>query len=124
MKAQLNLWLSQRARIPGVLACGLQYPDRSCFTQQWAEGFEATPLEKSLACTADVWRLLHVQGMNAQWLRWSYRDAFLYFAQRSDGVSLEVIAARSSATIDLQQVASLLVSFLEDVPHPSPAPCP
>ena len=112
MKDEINLWLSQQARIPGVLACGIRYPDRSNFTQQWTEGIAPDWMEKSLACMSDVWRLLRLNGVTGRWLRWGYPDSWFYSALRADGTLLALITARAEASTDPEEVTALLEAFL------------
>ncbi|MFO1497651.1 MAG: hypothetical protein U1G07_04530 [Verrucomicrobiota bacterium] len=113
MKDEINLWLSRQARLPGVLACGIRYPDRSSFTQQWAGEHDQESVEKSLACLSDVWRLLRLSGLTGRWLRWGYPECWFYSAQRPDGTLLGLIAARSEASTDPEEISALLQSFLD-----------
>lgn len=111
MKQELNLWLSQQTRLPGVLACGLRYTDRTSFSQQWARTVPADALEKSLACLNDLWRVLRLHGFQAQWVRWGYAKGWFYAAQRADGVLLGIITQRADEA-ELAAVKELLLTFL------------
>ena len=98
MKESTNLWLSSAARLPGVLACGVRYPDNSTFTQSWAEGFAPERLDNALRCVADTFQVLNLNRVPATSVRWVYEQAFLYCARRSDGICLGIFCTK-----DLQQ---------------------
>lgn len=112
MKEEVNLWLSQQGRLPGVLACGVRYPDRSSFTQEWAEGYERDWMERSLSCLSDICRLLRLNGLSGRWLRWSYREGWLYAAERADGTLLALVTTPGQAPAEREAVMSLVESFL------------
>ena len=110
MKETLNLWLSNNGRLPGLLACGIRYPDTSSFTQTLAAGFPTTALENSLRCVADTFLVLQLNRLPADHVRWVYDKASLYCARRSDGICLVLIAAKDAVSSE-KAIDRLLAEF-------------
>ena len=111
MKEMLNLWLSKNARLPGVLACGLRYQDKACFTQTWSSNYKTEALENALRCAADTFHVLQLNRFVSQWTRWVYENAFLYCARRTDGICLALITTKDPLAFDQKQIEQLLAEF-------------
>jgi hypothetical protein len=116
MKEQLNLWLSQQARLSGALACAVRYPDCSTFSQPWAERLPAEALERSLASLSDLWRLLRLSGIQSQWVRAAFAGAWFYAAQRADGTFLGLVTARNETADVPEDITTLIRCFLSGLP--------
>lgn len=110
MKETLNLWLSNNGRLPGLLACGIRYPDTSSFTQTLAAGFPSAALENSLRCVADTFLVLQLNRLPADNVHWVYDKATLYCARRSDGICLILIAAKDAVS-SAKAIDGLLAEF-------------
>ena len=85
MKESLSQWLSRRARLRGVLACGVRFPDKTSFTQSWSPEFTAPSLENALRCASDAFQVLKVNFFPNERVRWVYEKALLHCARREDG---------------------------------------
>ncbi len=112
MKETLNLWLSNNGRLPGLLACGIRYPDTTSFTQTLAAGFPTIALENCLRCVADTFLVLQLNRLPADNVRWVYDKASLYCARRSDGICLVLIAAKDAVSSG-EAIDRLLAEFQE-----------
>lgn len=111
MKETLNLWLSRHARLPGVLACLLRYPDGTVFAQAWADGFAGRSFEHVARGLADTFQVLQFNRIPAMHLRWVYQHALLYCARRADGTCLAVFTAREGGQTDPQALQELFEGF-------------
>lgn len=111
MKETLNLWLSRHARLPGVLACLLRYPDGTVFAQAWAEGFQGQSFEHVARGLADTFQVLQFNRIPAVHLRWVYQRALLYCARRADGTCLAVFTERDGGHTNPQTLQELFQGF-------------
>lgn len=111
MKETLNLWLSRHARLPGVLACLLRYPDGTVFAQAWAEGFAGGSFEHVARGLADTFQVLQFNRLPAVHLRWVYQRALLYCARRPDGTCLAVFTTREGDQTDPLALQELFRGF-------------
>jgi hypothetical protein len=111
MKEMVNLWLSKNARLPGVLACGVRYNDKVCFTQTWSSQYKADALENALRCVADAFQVFQLNRFGFGCVRWVYENAFIYCARRKDGTSLTLVTTRDPLAFDRGQIEQLLGEF-------------
>ena len=119
MKELLQQWVAQRARLPGVLACGLRFPDKTSFTQSWSDDFPAQNLDHAWRCASDAFQVLKISVFPSEYVRWVYEKAYLYCARRDDGICLGVFMAKDPKVSDPVAVERLLVEFraFRDDPH-------
>lgn len=112
MKSVITKWLKERTGTPGVLACGVQFPDASSCSQSHSPQFSPPVLEHTWRCVADTFQVLKLQQhFPATRLRWIYEHAYLYCAQREDGLCLGVFTAKDPAALDTGALEQLLGEF-------------
>ena len=111
MKEIVNLWLGKSARLPGVLACGVRYPDKTAFTQTWSSQYPADTLENAWRCVSDAFQVLQLNRFPAERVRWVYANAILFGARRSDGICLGVFTTSDPLAFDTAQIERLLAEF-------------
>ena len=111
MKEPLQQWVSQRARLPGVLACGLRFADKTCFTESWSSDFPVQNLDHAWRCASDAFQVLKINLVPHEYVRWVYEKAFLYCARRDDGICLGVFTAKDTQTCDPAAVGRLMSEF-------------
>lgn len=111
MKETINLWLSKNARLPGVLACGVRYPDRTAFTQTWSSQLVVAALENAWRCAADAFQVLQLNRLTGEWVRWVYDQAYLYCTRRPDGIFLGLITSKDPLSFDPVEIQRLLAEF-------------
>ena len=109
MKEILNDWLERNAHQPGVLACGLSYPDKSTCTRAAAANFSNEALENAWRCLADTFQVLKHHRLPAVRLCWVYEHCYLHCATRPDGIFLALFTARKD--VDAVEVNRLLSEF-------------
>ena len=111
MNEFLSQWLNQRARLPGVLACGVRFPDKTSLTQSWSPDFTARSLEHAWRCASDAFQVLRVNFFPDQRVRWVYEKALLLCTRREDGICLGIFTAQDGAGVDPAEIERLLVEF-------------
>lgn len=111
MKEQFNLWLTRNARLPGVAAACLFYPDRSRFAQSWSPQLPADTLENAWRCVADTFLVLQLNRFPTQSIRWVFANAFLYCSRRADGMGLAVLVLKEPAAAEPEVFAALISAF-------------
>jgi hypothetical protein len=108
----LQQWIGEKVRQPGIRGFGLRLPDATCFSHSFAPECDEQRLNETWHSFNEVLNALRLQGIPATRLRWSYNQGFLYFAVRRDGVSLGLVAARSSERAVADAMDRLLTEFI------------
>jgi len=111
MKEPLEQWVNRRARLPGVLACGLRLPDKTSLTQSWSPDFPAKALDNAWRCVSDAFQVIKINFFPNDHVRWVYENAFLYCTRRDDGACLGVFTGKDPRTFDATEIERLLVEF-------------
>ena len=111
MNEFLSQWLNQRARLPGVLACGVRFPDKTSLTQSWSPDFTARSLEHAWRCASDAFQVLRVNFFPDQRVRWVYEKALLLCSRREDGICLGIFTAKSPGAVDAGEIERLIAEF-------------
>ena len=111
MKEIINLWLGKSARLPGVLAGGVRYPDKTTFTQTWSSQYPAATLENAWRCVSDAFQVLQLNRFPAGRVRWVYAHAILHGARRNDGICLGLFTTSDPLAFDAAEIERLLAEF-------------
>jgi hypothetical protein len=111
MKELFERWVGERARVPGVLACGLRFPDKSCFTQSWSPEYPVRYLEHAWRCASDAFQVLKINSFPNRHVRWVYEQALLYCARRDDGIYLGMFTAKDPQAFDANEIEGLIAEF-------------
>ena len=110
MSELINRWFSRAARLPGVMAYGLRYPDASAFSNTWEPRLTAAVLNQ-------LWnRLVAVsatttKGETPDTLRWTFNSGTVVAAARPDGVTFFVLAPKKHEELDGAGLNRLLSEF-------------
>jgi hypothetical protein len=120
MKETINLWLSKNARLPGVLACGVRYPDQTVFSQTWSSGFPVQVLDNTWRAVGDTFPVFQLHRFSGNWVRWVYERAHLYTTRRRDGICLGLFTVKDPLGFDPVEIERLLGEFhtLSSAPPP------
>ncbi|MBM3824172.1 MAG: hypothetical protein FJ404_15010 [Verrucomicrobia bacterium] len=121
MKQVLNRWIANHARVPGVLACGLHYPDRTVFSQSMNVAYPPIVLDPVWRCLADTFSVFHHHRIPSEFVRWQYQDAHLYAAIRSDNICCGIFVVQDADTSVHATLRRLLREF-KAIPATSSAP--
>ncbi len=111
MKERLNQWLTERAGVAGVQACGLRHADHSTFTQVRAPDFAPEGVENAWRCVADTFQVLKHHRFPAVNLRWVFEHALLYCLTRPDGICLMVFTTRKAPELDAAGLQAMFTEF-------------
>ncbi len=121
MKDQLNQWLSQRAQLAGLQACGLRHPDQTTFTEVREFEFTLEALENAWRCVADLYQVARHQDCPAAYLRWAFDQSNLYCLTRPDGTCLMAFTTPKASELDAAGLQALFEDFQKWEPG-QPAP--
>jgi hypothetical protein len=95
MSAEFNSWLKESTAGRSLLACGLRYADKSCFSHVYEANYTPANLEVVLRGVAECFQLLKQQKQTFGRLRWMFENSQLHCAMRGDGVCLSVLTGNS-----------------------------
>jgi len=93
MQDTIETWFSQIPAAPGLLACGLRFPNFHCVNRTYADGFPPETLEATWHQLAEFITSLGQHRLAATRLRWCHGRGQLHFAMRPDGISLGLCLA-------------------------------
>ena len=111
MKEFLSQWLNRRARLRGVLACGVRFPDKTSLTQSWSPEFAGPSLDNALRCASDAFQVLKLNFFPNERVRWVYEKALLHCARREDGICLGIFTAKDPGAVDAAEIERLIAEF-------------
>ena len=111
MKEVIQTWLADRPRLPGVLACGVRFPDKSSLTETYQKDYPVPNLENVWRCVGDVFQVLSAHRMAPTSIRWVYENTILYSTRRPDGIELSLLTLPSPADVDAGNLERLLQTF-------------
>lgn len=94
MKEAFHQWIDQLPTTPGLLACGVRFPDRSSLNRSWSAEFPEGALDNAWRCVTDTFDVLRINQLPEQRLRWVFAHAALYAERRSDGICLGLFTTR------------------------------
>lgn len=109
MSELINRWFSRSARVSGILACGLRYPDGGTFSRTW----EAHLTE---ALLNELWTRLHPIAELAvadapESLRWTFDKNLVVGAARANGPTFFVLRGRKAGETEDAGLERLLNEF-------------
>ena len=111
MREVIQGWLADRPRLPGVLACGVRFPDKSTITESYDKDFPASTLENVWRCVGDAFQVMSAHRMAPTTMRWVHENAVLYCTRRPDGIVLSLFTSPNPADVDLGNLERLLRGF-------------
>jgi hypothetical protein len=96
MKTQPKQWLTTRAALPGMLACGFRTPDGSIIGHSLEELCPDAALEKILKQYESMHAALFSEGVAPRWSTWGFEQGLIRYVLRSDGWLLGMVARPQS----------------------------
>lgn len=110
MSELINRWFSRAARLPGAIAYGLRYADKSSFSNTWEQRLTEAVLNQ-------VWNRLGAisdtatQGEMPDSLRWTFQGGTVIGAARPDGVTFFVLTSKKYEELDRAALNRILSEF-------------
>jgi hypothetical protein len=111
MKEFISQWLSRRARLPGVLACGVRFPDKTTLSQSWSPEFTGPSLDNALRCASDAFQVLKANVFPNERVSWVYEKVLLHCACREDEICLGIFTANDPGAVDAAEIERLIAEF-------------
>jgi hypothetical protein len=111
MKENFQRWLEEKTPVPGVLACGVRFTDKSSVTQSWSAEYPTEALENTWRCVADTFQVLKLNRLPGDRVLWVYEQALLYSDRRADGICLGVFIQRVADAVDQAGLETLFSEF-------------
>lgn len=85
-------WLTDRAALPGTLACGLRRPDGQLICHSVNEACPAEIVEKILGHFDNLAAAALTESSTPNWSTWAFEQGQIRLVERPDGWRLAVIA--------------------------------
>lgn len=111
MNETVNNWLTEKMKLPGLLACGIRCPDRRTFTRSQLPQFTSAALENACRCLSDTFHVLQSNRFATQHVRWVFEKNFYYGYMRQDGVCLGIITGREAPNLQPADLEQLIQEF-------------
>lgn len=91
MKISAQQWLTDRALLPGILACGLRSPQGNLVCNSPGELFPADQVEQLLGHYDTLRAGLFSDKLAPRWSTWTFEQGQIRFVARPDGWLLGLI---------------------------------
>jgi hypothetical protein len=105
-------WLDSLAEHPGCLACMVRPAGQGSLHRSWDPDLSDSGLEQASRSALDMFRILQLHRLPAQYLQWSFERGILHCLRRQDDWVL-VVAARRNPPLPESHLASLGQAFME-----------
>lgn len=109
MSELINRWFSRTNRVPGMLACGLRYPDGSTFSRTWEAHLTETLLNELWTRLQPIGEVAETEAPES--LRWTFEKNTVVAAARANGPTFFVLLARKSGEAEDPGLERLLHEF-------------
>ena len=96
MQEHVHNWLTDKTKVPGVLACGIRSPDRKTFTRSQSTQFTAMAVENACRCVSDTFQVIKSNRFPTDSVRWVYENYFVVGVIRPDGHCLTLVTRRNA----------------------------
>jgi hypothetical protein len=103
-------WLTDRASLPGTLACGLRRPDGNFVCHSVEETLPAATIEIILGHFDSIAGAVFAEPLLPFWSTWSFEQGQVRFVDRADGWRLALVIQHGSDAAPA--LDSLSVEFL------------
>lgn len=111
MHEEIQSWLADTIKVPGVLACGIRFPDRKTYTRNQSAQFEPVALENACRCLADAFQVIHSNHFAVERLRWVFGGYFVHAVMREDGICISLVTRREDTNLAPDTVSQVLEQF-------------
>jgi len=111
MKESLQRWLTDNTLIPGVIGCGVRFPDRSCLSQSHVDLLPAERLDQIWQRLAETVTLLNSLRLEPAQMSWTFAESHIHLILRPDGIYLGLVTTPEAS--ESQAIGALAERFLQ-----------
>ena len=112
MQEHIHNWLTEKMKVPGILACGIRSPDRKAFTRSMSPQFQPVALENAFRCVSDTFQIMNSNRFPTGRVRWVFENYFLYAFLRGDGHCFSVLTRRNTNhPLSMETLDNLVTEF-------------
>ncbi len=111
MKEAFQHWLTDNTLIPGVLGCGVRFPDYSCLSQSHVDLLPTERLDLVWQRLAETVAFLDSQHLAPTRVSWAFAGNHIHLALRPDGIHLGLITTPEASESDA--IGALVERFLQ-----------
>jgi hypothetical protein len=105
MNDALNEWLASCALMPGMLGCGVRFPDQVCLSYSFNEACSRERMDETLNSLAGMLTRFSDQKPAPPLLTWTFTEGLVRLVVRPDGVMLGIACASDELAVEnLKQV--------------------
>lgn len=122
MSQEWHQWLEKRPPVPGVVACGIGFPDKTCVARSFAPKFPLETLKNAWRCLLDAFEVVNLHRFPADEFRWQFENATVYSVRRADQVFLGMFLEKDPLAVDWDAARNLAAEFLKAPLEPPAAP--
>ena len=116
MKAVFQQWLEQRGRLPGVLSCGIRFPDLTCLGHTNARTTAGELLDQAWHQVGEVMTSLAQHRLSATRSLWTFAEGQVHCALRPDGIVLAIVTPADTHGYCPAVIEKLIREFMA-LPH-------
>ncbi len=115
MQEHIHNWLTDKMKLPGVLACGIRSPDRRTFTRSMSPQFQPVALEAAFRCVSDTFQIMNSNRFPTGFVRWVFENYLLYSFARPDGHCFGVLTRRAAESQLKPELLDQLVAEFQNL---------
>jgi hypothetical protein len=106
MSDPLKQWLAGCALVPGMIGCGIRFPNRECRSYSFTESFSRESIDQMLNSLAGTLNQFSDRNPPPRLLTWTFSKGHVRLIVRPDGVLFGCATASDSPNADnLKQVS-------------------
>lgn len=121
MKEAVRSWMAHNPRVPGLLAYGVRFPDKSSLSESYSPDFPLEAMENAWRCIADTYQVLTLHRLPVARMNWVYERSLLTCVRRNDGIILGLFLAARERSRDTNNLERLVAEFQSLEKSPAPA---
>ena len=111
MSETIKQFLTRNAKVPGLMALAVQYPDKSVNTQKCSRDFPGEVLENAWRSLMEAIPVLKLNQLPSARFRWVYTEAIVHCEYRKDGSCLGIFGARGNNELNDLEIDRLVAEF-------------
>jgi hypothetical protein len=111
MKESFQHWLTDNTLVPGVLGCGVRFPDRSSISQSHVDLLPVERLDLVWQRLAETVTTLNSLRLTPTQMSWTFAGSHIHLVLRPDGIHLGLVTTPEAS--ESQAIGALVERFLQ-----------